>query len=178
MNEVQQKNYWLVKFKILQKEYYTFWYEDDIDGFLLDQNGLLKSYPTKEEAVYFAKAEGFCLNTKAVLCISSGILRNIKKRKIRCNLFLNHWNTLSDVAHSIHCQFIGDDRENETVQHIYEKLFYGCNVLVKKGEEHYRPVWSKKERRWIAKVMKDGFRILAKGLNLNCNFTRGESRFS
>ena len=177
MSAVQQDKYWLVEFRILQKNYYTFWYTDDIDGFLLDNNGYLKSFPTKEEAIFFAKEEGFCLDTRSVLCISSGILRNINIRRIRCNLYLNYWNILSDVAHSINCQFLGDNRENGTVQYIYEKLFYGCNIFVKQGEEHYRPKWSKKERRWIAKVIKNGFKILAKGLNLNCNFARGESGF-
>ena len=138
MSEELQKKYYLIKFRILQEEYYTFWYTDDIDGFLLDTDELL---------------------------ISSAILKRINIRKINCNLFLNYWNIFSDMAHSINCQFVGDNRDKEIIQHIYEKLFYGCNILVKGDEEHYRPKWSKKERRWIAKVMKNGFKILSKGLN-------------
>lgn len=132
-----QENYYLVKFKILQEEYYTFWYSDDVDGFMLDTDEFI---------------------------ISSAILRRINIRKINCNLFLDYWNIFSDIAHSLNYQFLGDCRENETISHIYEKLFYGCNILVKEDEEHYRPKWSKKERRWIKKVMLNGFKILSKGL--------------
>ncbi|MDE7274804.1 MAG: hypothetical protein K2N95_17475 [Lachnospiraceae bacterium] len=60
---------------------------------------------------------------------------------------------------------MGDNRAREIIQRIYEKLFYGCNLLVREDEEHYVPKWNKKERRWIAKVMKDGIQILAKGLH-------------
>ena len=163
MSEELQKKYYLIKFRILQEEYYTFWYTDDIDGFLLDINGILKSFPTKEEAIDFTEKQGFLLDTDELL-ISSAILKRINIRKINCNLFLNYWNIFSDMAHSINCQFVGDNRDKEIIQHIYEKLFYGCNILVKEDEEHYRPKWSKKERRWIAKVMKNGFKILSKGL--------------
>ena len=57
MSEELQKKYYLIKFRILQEEYYTFWYTDDIDGFLLDINGILKSFPTKEEAIDFTEKQ-------------------------------------------------------------------------------------------------------------------------
>lgn len=158
-----QEKYYLVKFIILQEEYYTFWYTDDVDGFLLDQSGKLKSFPTKEEAIDFAKEEGFLLDTEEDI-VTSAILRKMHIRKINCNLYLNHWNMFHDVAYSLNCPFLGD-RRTGIIQHIYEKLFYGCNILVKEDEEHYRPKWSKQERRFIAKVMKEGFKILEKGLD-------------
>ncbi|MDE7206203.1 MAG: hypothetical protein K2N90_03425 [Lachnospiraceae bacterium] len=162
MIEKMQEKYYLIKFKILENEYYTFWYTDDVDGFLMEHRGTLKSFPTKEEAIIFAEEKGFELDTDELI-ISSAILRRMNIRKIRCNLFLNCWNTLSDVAHSMNCQFLGDNREG-IVQDIYVKLFYGCNILVKEDEEHYHPKWSKKERRWIAKVMRNGFKILSEGI--------------
>lgn len=162
MSQDLREKYYLIKFKILQKEYFTFWYTDDIDGFLLDTDGMLKSFPTKEEAIAFAEEHEFILDTKE-LVISSAILKRINTRKINCNLFLNHWNTFSDAAHSLNCPFTGDSRE-DIIRQIYEKLFYGCNILVKENEEHYRPKWSRKERRWIGKVMRNGFKILLEGL--------------
>ena len=91
MSEELQKKYYLIKFRILQEEYYTFWYTDDIDGFLLDINGILKSFPTKEEAIDFTEKQGFLLDTDELL-ISSAILKRINIRKINGNLFLNYWN--------------------------------------------------------------------------------------
>lgn len=163
MNENLREKYYLVQFKILQKEYDTFWYTDDEDGFMLETDNILKSFPTKEEAVAFADKEGFILDTEAFL-VSTSILKDMNIRKINCKLYLSYWNIFSDVAHSINGQFLGDSR-NSVIRHIYEKLFYGCNILVKKDEEHYIPKWSKSERRWIARVIKNGFQILSKGLN-------------
>ena len=51
MNEKLREKYYLVQFKILQKEYDTFWYTDDVDGFMMDTDNTLKSFPTKEQAV-------------------------------------------------------------------------------------------------------------------------------
>lgn len=162
-----QKEYDLVPFKIVMdeyKEYYTFWYTDDIDGFLLDRDGKLKSFPTKKEAIAFAKEEKLMFRPCAVeFFIAPSIYRKKNLRKIDCVRYLDCWNIFSDAAHSINCEFLGDHREG-VIQRIYEKLFYGCNLLVKEDEEHYIPKWSKKERRWIAKVMKDGIKILLKGL--------------
>lgn len=157
-----RQEYWLVKFKILKEVYYTLWYTDDIDGFLLDTNGILKFFLTKEEAVAFAEEKGFWLDTKEFL-ISSEILKKINAKKIDCELFLNHWNTFSDVAHSINCQFIGDSKGG-MIRYLYMKLFYGCNLLVKEEEEHYYPKWSKKEKCQMAKIMTNGLKILSKGL--------------
>ena len=163
MNEKLREKYYLVQFKILQKEYDTFWYTDDVDGFMMDTDNTLKSFPTKEQAVAFADKEGFMLDTEAFL-VSTSILKDMNIREINCKLYLNYWNIFSDVANSINEQFLGDSR-NGTIRHIYEKLFYGCNILVKKDEEHYIPKWSKSERRWIARVIKNGFQIVAKGLS-------------
>ena len=38
MSEELQKQYYLIRFKILQETYYAIWYTDDIDGFLLDKD--------------------------------------------------------------------------------------------------------------------------------------------
>ena len=163
MNEKLREKYYLVQFKILQKEYDTFWYTDDVDGFMMDTDNTLKSFPTKEQAVAFADKEGFMLDTEALL-VSTSILKDMNIREINCKLYLNYWNIFSYVANSINEQFLGYSR-NGTIRHIYEKLFYGCNILVKKDEEHYIPKWSKSERRWIARVIKNGFQIVSKGLS-------------
>ena len=86
MKKVLQEKYYLIHFRILQEDYYTFWYTDDKDGFLLDTNGMLKFCSTKEEAAAFAEQEGFLLDTDALL-VSSAILRRIHIRKIKMQSF-------------------------------------------------------------------------------------------
>lgn len=158
------EKYYLIIFRIYWQEYYTFWYTDDKDGFMFDESGLIRSFPTKEQAVTFSKEKGFEFDTDEPLIISTEILKNINIRKIKCNRFLNYWNTFQDAAYSINCPYLGDDRKRYVIQHTYEKLFYGCNIFLEKGVAPYRPKWSRKERRWIAKVMRNGFEIAAKGL--------------
>lgn len=53
-NMEMYEKYYLVLFKIFQQEYYTFWYTDDKDGFMIDESGLIRSFPTKELAVAFS----------------------------------------------------------------------------------------------------------------------------
>ena len=168
MSEKTDRTYELVRFQIIREkceEYYTIWYTDDVDGFLTGQDGKLKSFPTKKEAEAFANEEGLLLQEGVVsYLIAASIYRKKNLGKFDCVLYLDHWNIFSDVANSINEQFLGDSR-NGTIRHIYEKLFYGCNILVKKDEEHYIPKWSKSERRWIARVIKNGFQIVSKGLS-------------
>ena len=168
MSEKTDRTYELVRFQIIREkceEYYTIWYTDDVDGFMMDTDNTLKSFPTKEQAVAFADKEGFMLDTEAFL-VSTSILKDMNIREINCKLYLNYWNIFSDAAHSLNRRFLGDNREQAVIQRIYEKLFYGCNLLVGEEERHYVPKWSKKERRWFAKVMEDGFGILSQGLNI------------
>lgn len=171
MSEGMQRTYDLVRFQIIREkceEYYTMWYTDDIDGFLTKQDGKLKSFSTKREAEAFAKEEGLWLREGIVTyLIAASIYRKKNLGKFDCALYLDHWNIFSDAAYSLNRRFLGDNREKAVIQRIYEKLFYGCNLLVGEHEKHYVPKWSKKERRWFAKVMEDGFRILSQGLNRN-----------
>lgn len=160
-NDIHEK-YEIVTFEISGKEYHTIWYMDDIDGFLLEQTGCLKAFAAKKEAAAFAQKEGFILDDNDFL-ISSAILEKYAMIEVDCNLVLNYWNTFSDLAHSLNCSFLGDNREG-IVQNIYVKLFYGCNILVKENEEHYIPKWNKNEKRWMVKVLKEGFAILSKAL--------------
>ena len=115
MGEKVQETYYLVTFRISEKEYYTFWYSDDIDGFLLDRNRKLRFFPEKEEALAFAKEKGFLLNREETeYLISPEYFRKIEHfRKIDCGQFLNYWNIFSDVAHSINCPFAGDSRDSK-----------------------------------------------------------------
>ena len=54
------------------------------DGFLLDKDGMLRSFPTKEETMAFAREEGLLINTKEdEFLLSSAILKFII-RKFKC----------------------------------------------------------------------------------------------
>ena len=94
MSEKTDRTYELVRFQIIREkceEYYTIWYTDDVDGFMMDTDNTLKSFPTKEQAVAFADKEGFMLDTEAFL-VSTSILKDMNIREINCKLYLNYVN--------------------------------------------------------------------------------------
>lgn len=52
---------YLVKFHFSKKECYALWYTDDVDGFLLDDNGKIRSFVSEEETRLFANRKGYHL---------------------------------------------------------------------------------------------------------------------
>lgn len=164
LNKSISKEFYIVKFIIEQKEYYTFWYTDDTDGFLLESNDKLKSFTSEKEAKYFVENNGFKLDDEIIL-VSSDILNRLKTEEIDCNLILTYWNIMSDLAQSVHSQFLGDSRDN-VIQSIYNKLFYGCNLpALKKEGEDFLPEWNENETKWIAKIIDNGFNLISKAIN-------------
>jgi len=163
LNKIIPKELYIIEFNIKQREYYTFWYTDDTDGFLLENNEKLKSFASEKEAKRFAEDNKFKLD-KEILLISSDILINLNLEEFDCNLVLTYWNIMSDIAQSVHSQFLGDSKDDE-VQSIYNKLFYGCNLpALKKDGEDYLPKWNEIEKKWIVKVIENGFELLLKAL--------------
>ena len=73
LNKIIPKELYIIEFNIKQREYYTFWYTDDTDGFLLENNEKLKSFASEKEAKRFAEDNKFKLD-KEILLISSDIL--------------------------------------------------------------------------------------------------------
>lgn len=164
LNRIIPKELYIIKFKIKQEEYYTFWYTDDVDGFLLESNEKLKSFASEKEAKRFAEDNKFKLDNE-ILLISSDILISLKMEELDCNLVLTYWNIMSDMAQSVHGKFLGDSEDDE-VQSIYNKLFYGCNLpALKKDGEDFSPKWNGYEKNWIVKVIENGFELLLKALN-------------
>lgn len=125
--EIIMKLY-LVKFHFSKKECYALWYTDDVDGFLLDDNGKIRSFVSEE---------------------------------IDCNLILTYWNIFSDLARTVNCKFLGDNSGGD-VEGIYQKLFYGCNLpAIRKDGEIFVPEWNESERKRLAEIFDNGFRILS-----------------
>ena len=158
------KELFLVEFDVNGNEYYAFWYTGDVDGFLLNGNKKIRCYKTENKAKLFAKREGYRLDDEITL-ISTDIFQALKMGKIDCNLVLTYWNLLSDAAHSVNCQFWGDDQDEDT-QNIYKKLFYGCNLpAMKMNGEDYFPDWNEEERKRIVEIFENGFKNLWGALN-------------
>ena len=72
-----------------------------------------------------------------------------------CGELLNFWNMFSDAALSAGYTFMGDQKTDE-LNEIYDKLFYGCNILTPDTEDTYIPYWEKKQILLAKNVLQDG----------------------
>ena len=157
--EIIMKLY-LVKFQFSKKECYALWYTDDVDGFLLDDNGKIRSFASEEETRLFANREGYYLDDEIAL-ISSDTLLSFGREEIDCNFILTYWNIFSDLARTVNCKFLGDNSDGD-VEGIYQKLFYGCNLsAIRKDGEIFVPEWNESERKRLAEILDNGFKILS-----------------
>ncbi len=154
---------YLIDFVLNKIQNFTFWYTDDIDGFLLNENKKIRTFSNRTEAKSFAQTYGFKMIDEAVI-ISSDIVFTLDTETLNCDVILTYWNILSDVAMSVNRQFLGDSRTEE-IQKIYNKLFYGCNLpAIKKDGDDFLPIWSEKEVQKIVEVIENGLQILSDSL--------------
>lgn len=87
-----------------------------------------------------------------------------------CQLLLDGWNTLEDMARSIQISLDEqqDDYEREVLRNVYDKLFYGNNLpAVTPSNRNYSPLLSSNER----KVMRRYFRRLWLAIENKSGFT-------
>jgi len=72
-----------------------------------------------------------------------------------CQILLDAWNTLEDMARSLNISLEGKIEDMELLHVAYDKLFYGNNLSpVTPVNENYNPLFSSEERR----VMRSYFR--------------------
>lgn len=129
--EIIMKLY-LVKFQFSKKECYALWYTDDVDGFILDENGKIRSFASEEKTRLFANRKGYHLLEYFFRSCTNGKL-----------------------------QVFGDNSGGD-VEGIYQKLFYGCNLpAIRKDGEIFVPEWNESERKRLAEIFDNGFRILS-----------------
>lgn len=164
MNQFKAEQYDIVLFILDQIKYYTLWYLDDKDGFILnDEETGIMIFKNESAARLFACQNLLPLADDVTLFfIEESKLYDFSK--MDCSYILDFWNIVTDIAGSLGLQFLGDEK-NKNVNLIYKKLFYGCNLPSIKGEEpDYHPVWSQSERTVMARIVKDGMKILREQL--------------
>lgn len=147
LNKEKIRKLYPIIFKVHQIEYYTLWYTDEIDGFLLDENKMIKMFLNETDVKIFAKQKGYNLDSE-FLIISDNIYKKLDMQNLDCDLILIHWNILSDLARTICGNFLGDSKTKE-IQKVYEKLFYGCNFQFMSKYaflklEYVHPLWNEK----------------------------------
>jgi hypothetical protein len=146
------------------KLYYCLWDDSGtVDLFLIDPDNHIKYFPS------IFDLEAFCHKNSLPLCEERNkynldiIVEWLKTphADIDCDSFLDVWNVVSDLAHSIHEPFCGDD--DGEIRSVYNKLFYGCNLpTINTSGKEYIPVWPEDEIIILLQVLKNAVEIVDK----------------
>lgn len=144
------------------------WYTDDYDGFCINEDKQILSFSTMDAALFYLS------QIKVSLYDDSNITTyNFEKLKqwivgddlaVDCNEFLNFWNVFTDAAYVTEMEFEGD-RKATLTDSVYDKLFYGCNVLKPEKEEDFVPVWNKKEIKHLKFILMIGLNMFVETLH-------------
>ena len=161
------RKFYIVTFIICKNVYYTLWFTNNNDGFILDDDKKhIKSFKFEEDIRVFAVENNLDLEVEItnILCDKNKLLDT---QHIDCNYILTFWNIISDISNTIKTDFLGDHKTKDICD-IYNKIFYGCNLPAIKNEnknEKFVPKWRNNEKILIQRVIKDGLKILIKSIN-------------
>lgn len=159
MKKVMQ--YYIVVFVMKGRKYFTIWYTDDKDGFVLNSEGRIEIFKTEIDVREFLQKKQMKPGEK-VTFFDCDELGTMNYEHIDCSKVLDFWNIITDISYSVNEDFIGRTKSEE-ILNIYDKLFYGCNLPASnRMDEKYVPEWSAKEQMMISNVINDGLRIIEK----------------
>lgn len=160
------KLYFPVQFVLEGNSHHLIWFTADVDGFITNAAGdRLLSFDSEEALLAFAAERGIEIVDEPA---SYGDPEDVFLASTTegCNVALNMWNILGDVAASVHGEFLGDSRD-EDVMDLYTRLFCGCNVsAIRRDGEEFHPEWSDDEERLFRAILSEGRAILLKALGM------------
>lgn len=154
------EEYYIVHFIFQAESYYCIWYTDDTDG-LITESGKLKYCSQLSELYDYCDGNNINPMEELTEYNLNDLFQWVGNdtTEIDCEYMLDIWNIISDIAHSINEHFYGD---NDDVNGIYTKLFYGNNLpCMNTSGEEYIPVWDTEELEQLHKVFESGIHILS-----------------
>ena len=150
--------YYIVQFDDENSTKYAIWYTDDEDGFICEEGKILFFDSLK-------LLKEFCNTQKIIITDEDEIpfvydlvyLKNWLRtpgENFDCSDMLDFWNMISDALKNIGIAFLGDCKDGEDVNIIYDKLFHGCNLpAYSTSGRKYVPEWTKEEIGTLQKVL-------------------------
>lgn len=154
-------NYSIVKFVFPNREVYTLWYTDDIDGFLLTpDNSIVMPFSSESEVRLYSEARDLHLDKEIAefTCDFGALLP--ESGAIDCDIVLSFWNIVSDFARSIRQSFSGDQKD-PAINALYDKLFYGCNLpAINTTAREFVPIFDREESQLLQSIVSNGLQIL------------------
>jgi len=156
--------YYAINLKSGYRNNYAIWCGDDIDH-LYVVDGFIPVFKTLNDLVLFAKSSQMELN----LPVSKIDLDRVRvwckspSEKIDCNLFLDTWNMLGDIAATYDDLYESFESMTDKYLSEYRKLFAGNNIKALRGNNpKYHPKWDNDEVNNIKEIMNYGFSLFKK----------------
>ena len=160
--------YYSLIFIIKKKEYFCIWYSDEKDGFIKESNQII-FFDNNEQLNEYATSKNINIE-KGITILNIDNATNwlsLDQKNIDCKYFLDFWNIITDLANSVGIEFHGNS-DKAIVNEIYNKLFYGNNIPVVKGDgEEFIPDWSTEEMNELSDIITDGIALIKKCLYIN-----------
>lgn len=151
--------YYIVKFLFEAETIYAIWYSSDADGFVIDSNNKVMAFKDKSKLLQYADKQGIAVNDEGTEfdCAEAKYFEN---EELKCSDILDLWNIVEDIARSLKVKFeICEDVQS--VNKIYDKLFYGCNLPAVTPEgKTYIPIWSELEMYILREVVRKGILLI------------------
>ena len=150
--------YYIVQFNDEKTLKYAIWYTDAEDGFV-SEHGKILFFACVESLKEFCDSKNIIISDgNKISCVYDfGYLKKwllSPNDRFNCSIMLNFWNVISDASKSMDVAFIGDDKENETANQLYSKLFYGCNLpAINTSGKKYIPKWTQQEIDCLAEIL-------------------------
>ncbi len=151
----------ILKFIFSDSEKYLIWHNDDKDKDVVEiRNNKILTFDTLESAEKFVGEDCECWEYNF-----SELERFISThdKNFDCKIILNFWNILNDIVYSFG-EKIPDERTRRS-DRCYNKLFWGNNLpAVTPAGKHYTPVFTRKERKNIRRILSYGIDFLIKNM--------------
>lgn len=149
-------NYYVVKFMDEKTVKYAIYYTDDSDGFVCE-NGKIIFFDSVESLEEFCKLKNIIISKEKIPDYDFAYLKQwltSSDEKFDCSVMLDFWNIISDVLRNENIDFLGDCKENEAINTVYNKLFWGCNLIAHHNQEKiYVPEWNAEEIELLKRVL-------------------------
>jgi hypothetical protein len=155
--------YYQLRCRLDGMDLYLIWSSnDDSDGVIVEGDGSVAAFGSRADLRAYAERLGLALepDESGEFDFDSveSWLGNPVRGAIDCELFLNAWNLIDDVASSTgHLDFGWFSRG---AGEVYDMLFWGNNLpVVTPPGEQFVPAWSQGQVAELERILSDGMRL-------------------
>jgi hypothetical protein len=157
--EVDQPEYYLIRFDLKFQKLYVIWISDDVDKVIVDNELKIIAFRSKSNVLNYAEKRGIVVYHDDITDYN---IYQIKQwitapdHNFDCNDYLNFWNICTDISASLNQEFSGDIKD-DLRNSIYDKLFDGSGIFI---SEDPNPQFDLEEITLLSSILNNGVDML------------------